>query len=145
MSAPPVSAVPESEQERAIATIVSAFSDDPVERWLFPETQGYLTHFPKFVAAFGGDAFRQQTAIMLGEVSAVAMWLAPGSEPDAETIIDVLSKGVPPDRQADTFAVLEQMDEHHPTYPHWYLPWLGVERAMQGGGLGGSCSRAALR
>jgi hypothetical protein len=74
--AAPFSAVPESEQTRAIATLVSAFTDDPVERWLFPETEAYLTHFPKFVAAFGGQAFRDETVWMLGEFSAVALWLA---------------------------------------------------------------------
>jgi ribosomal protein S18 acetylase RimI-like enzyme len=35
------------------------------------------------------------------------------------------------------FSVLDQMDEGHPTFPHWYLPWLGVRPTMQGGGLGG--------
>jgi GNAT superfamily N-acetyltransferase len=129
--------VPESDQRRAIATIVSAFGDDPVERWLWPETQAYVTHFPKFVAAFGGPAFRDETAWMLGEFSAVALWLAPGSEPDGEAIVDVLSESVSPEKHADSFAVLEQMDLHHPEYAHWYLPWLGVSHAMQGAGLGG--------
>jgi ribosomal protein S18 acetylase RimI-like enzyme len=34
------------------------------------------------------------------------------------------------------FAVMGQMQEAHPTYPHWYLPWLGVDPAVQGRGLG---------
>ena len=38
----------------AIATIVAAFADDPVERWLYPEEAGYLEHFPRFVEAFAG-------------------------------------------------------------------------------------------
>jgi GNAT superfamily N-acetyltransferase len=137
VSAAPFSAVPESEQARAIATLVSAFTDDPVERWLFPESQAYLTHFPKFVAAFGGQAFRDGTVWMLGEFSAVALWLAPGSEPDGEAIVNALSEGVSPEKHQDSFAVLEQMDQCHPEYQHWYLPWLGVNRTMQGAGLGG--------
>ena len=136
--------MPESEQARAIATLVSAFTDDPVERWLFPETQAYLTHFPKFVAAFGGQAFRDETVWMLGEFSAVALWLAPGSEPDGEAIVNALSEGVSPEKHQDSFAVLEQMDQCHPEYPHWYLPWLGVNRAMQGGGLGGELLKRCL-
>jgi GNAT superfamily N-acetyltransferase len=144
VSAAPFSAVPESEQARAIATLVSAFTDDPVERWLFPETQAYLTHFPKFVAAFGGQAFRDETVWMLGEFSAVALWLAPGSEPDGEAIVNALSEGVSPEKHQDSFAVLEQMDQCHPDYPHWYLPWLGVNRAMQGGGLGSELLKRSL-
>jgi GNAT superfamily N-acetyltransferase len=102
-----VSAVGEGDRERAISTQVSAFIDDPVERWLFPEQEHYLAQFPGFVAAFGGEAFDKGTVWRLGDFWAVALWL------------------------------LEQMDEAHPSYPHWYLPWLGVEPARQGGGHGG--------
>jgi GNAT superfamily N-acetyltransferase len=136
VSIPPFSAVPENGQAAAIATLVSAFTDDPVERWLYPESQQYLAQFPKLVAAFGGEAFQEQTAWMLGDFSAVALWMAPGSEPNGEAIVEVLSESVSPEKHEDTFAVLEQMDQHHPQYPHWYLPWLGVNRALQGGGLG---------
>ena len=80
----------ESDQARVIATLVSAFIEDPVERWLFPEAQQYLTNFPVFVAAFGGEAFTHQTVWTLGEFAAAAMWIPPGAEPDAETIIAVL-------------------------------------------------------
>jgi hypothetical protein len=61
MAAIGVAPVQESDQARAISTIVSAFTDDPVERWLYPELEQYLTHFADFVAAFGGEAFSDQT------------------------------------------------------------------------------------
>ena len=32
------------------------------------------------------------------------------------------------------------MDDLHPTYPHWYLPWLAVDPARQGHGLGAARS-----
>jgi GNAT superfamily N-acetyltransferase len=28
------------------------------------------------------------------------------------------------------------MDEAHPAYPHWYLPWFGTDPAEQGRGRG---------
>jgi GNAT superfamily N-acetyltransferase len=129
--------VDEADQARVIATLVSAFLEDPVERWLFPEAQEYLAHFPEFVAAFGGRAFEQQTVWRLGDFDAVALWIPPGSEPDADAIVDVLSQNVAAERHEDTFSVLEQMDAAHPRNPHWYLPWLGVDRMHQGTGLGG--------
>jgi hypothetical protein len=55
------SAVSESEQERVFATLVLAFAADPVERWLYPEPQQYLLHFPRFLAAFGGRALAQRS------------------------------------------------------------------------------------
>jgi GNAT superfamily N-acetyltransferase len=135
---------PESDQERVIATLVSAFIEDPVERWLFPEPQQYLTHFPVFVAAFGGEAFTRQTVWTLGEFAAAAMWIPPGAEPDAETIIAVVKERASPEKHGDTFAVLEQMDQAHPSYRHWYLPWLGVDRPRTGTGLGSELLKQCL-
>ena len=120
----------------AYQTLISAFTDDPVERWLYPERSEYLAYFPRFLAAFGGRAFDEQTVWRLGEFSAVALWLPPGAEPDGDAIGAVLAQTVSIDKHADTFAVLEQMDAAHPTYPHWYLPWFGVDSAVQGEGLG---------
>ena len=140
----PFSPIPETEQERAYRTLVSAFTDDPVERWLYPELPEYLTHFPHFLAAFGGRAFEEQTVWGLGECSAVALWLPPGSEPDSDAIGSVLSETVSSDKHGDAFAVLEQMDVAHPTYPHWYLPWFGVDSALQGQGIGGQLLEQCL-
>lgn len=136
--------VGEHDQARAIGTLVSAFLDDPVERWLFPEPQQYVAHFPRFVAAFGGSAFAQQTAWALGDFDAVALWIPPRSEPDASAIVEVLSQSVAAERHDDMFSVLEQMDAAHPKYPHWYLPWLGVDPTSQGKGLGGQLLRQCL-
>jgi ribosomal protein S18 acetylase RimI-like enzyme len=96
----------------------------------------YLAHFPTFVAAFGGTAFAERTVWTLAEFAAVAVWIPPGVEPDAQAIVAALREYVSPTQHEDVFAVLEQMDEAHPTYPHWYLPWLGVDPARQGAGLG---------
>jgi GNAT superfamily N-acetyltransferase len=73
----------------------------------------------------------------LGDFDAVALWIRPGSAPDADAIVDVLSRSVAADRHGDMFSVLEQMDAAHPRYLHWYLPWLGVDPAHQRTGLGG--------
>jgi ribosomal protein S18 acetylase RimI-like enzyme len=127
----------DNDRERAIATIVSAFADDPVERWMFPDEDEYLEHFPSFVAAFGGVAFEHGTAWQLDDFAAVALWLPPGAQPDGAAIERVFAECVRPDKHPDLFAVGGQMDDAHPDYPHWYLPWLGVEPAAQGAGLGG--------
>jgi ribosomal protein S18 acetylase RimI-like enzyme len=129
--------VRKNDRDRAIATVVEAFADDPVERWLYPRLEAYREHFPRFVAAFAGEAFERQTAWHLDELSAVALWLPPGAEPDGDEIVGALTASVAPEKHEDLFAVLEQMGEAHPTYPHWYLPWLGVAPAAQGTGLGG--------
>jgi GNAT superfamily N-acetyltransferase len=138
------SEVPASGRANAVATVTSAFADDPVERWLWPEDDEYTVHFPAFVEAFAGPAFDHHTAWMLDDCSAVALWLGPGAEPDGESIVGVLSETVAPEKHADTFAVLEQMEQSHPRTPHWYLPWLAVERQLHGGGLGSTLLKQCL-
>lgn len=136
MSSLTIEPVGKDDQARVVATLVSAFIADPVERWLFPEPLDYLRHFPVFVTAFGGKAFESQMVWRLGNFAAVAIWIAPGAEPDGDAIVAALSDSVSAEKHADAFAVLEQMNAAHPKDPHWYLPWLGVDAAHQGAGLG---------
>ena len=140
-----LSPVAESDAKRAFDTLVLAFAADPVERWLYPEAHEYLRWFPAFLAAFGGRAFDGQTVWRLGDFSAVALWLPPGAEPDGESIVAVLAESVAPAKHDDVFSVVGQMDEAHPTFPHWYLPWFGVDPALQGVGLGGELMEQCLQ
>jgi ribosomal protein S18 acetylase RimI-like enzyme len=139
------SPVSEDEQAKALATLTLAFAADPVERWLYPESEQYLASFPKFLAAFGGGALVERTVWKLGEFAAVALWLPPGIEPNGDAIATVLASSVAPGQHDDMFAVLGQMDASHPTYPHWYLPWFGVDAGSQGRGLGSQLLTACLR
>ena len=133
-----------ADQPSVIATLVSAFIADPVERWLYPRPLAYLTEFPAFVAAFGGEAFERETVWSLDDFAAAAIWLPPGVHADGDAIVAVLSGSVSAEKHTDTFSVLEQMDAAHPTHPHWYLPWLGVDGARQGAGLGADLLRQCL-
>ncbi len=133
------------DQSKAFATLLSAFRADPVERWLYPDEHDYDELFPAFLAAFGGEAFAHDTVWQLDDFAAVAMWLAPGVDPDAAEIVRVLMTTVDEARHGDTMACLEQMDAAHPRYPHWYLPWFGVEARAQGSGLGGTLMVNCLR
>jgi len=145
MSALSFSAADESEQDRVYATLVLAFAADPVERWLYPEPHQYLSHLPGFLAAFGGRAFAERTVWRLGEFSAVALWLPPGTEADGEAITTSLAETVSEDKHDDMFDVVGQMGAAHPTYPHWYLPWFGVDTALQGKGLGSQLMTPCLQ
>ena len=136
--------VPREDRESVYATLTSAFSDDPVERWMYSADASYHEHFPRFVHAFGGAAFDAGTVWGTADLAAVALWLPPGAEADDDAIVTVLSGSVATSKQADTFSVLDQMADAHPTYPHWYLPWLGVSRGSRGNGLGTQLLAACL-
>ena len=49
------------------------------------------------------------------------------------------------ERQAEVFAVFEQMGRYHPQEPHWYLPLIGVDPAQQRKGYGSALLQHALR
>ncbi len=145
MVAPQILPVRKSERDKALDTLVVAFAADPVERWLYPEAHDYLTQFPAFLSAFGGDAFAEETVWRLGAFAGVALWLPPHLDLDGDAIVTVLTDTVSPDKHDDTLAVLGQMDEAHPKFPHWYLPWFGVDAAVQGRGIGGELMKHCLR
>jgi ribosomal protein S18 acetylase RimI-like enzyme len=44
----------------------------------------------------------------------------------------------------EVFAVLKQQVSYHPTEPHWYLPFIGVDPALQGKGYASALLRHAL-
>jgi GNAT superfamily N-acetyltransferase len=141
-----LSPVSEAEKGRAFDTLVLAFAADPVERWMYPDAREFLAHFPAFLSAFAGPAFAEETVWCLGgELSAVALWRSPSAVLDGDPIVDLLSETVDERKHADVFAVLEQLGESHPTFPHWYMPWLGVDPARQGEGLGGELLTQCLR
>ena len=134
----------EGEDQRALDVLVTAFTADPVIRWMYPDASGYLTQFPAFLRAFGGKAFLSHTVWRLGDFEAVALWFPPHVEPDGQAVVDEIMRNVAPTQHVDLVSVLEQMDAAHPTYPHWYLPWFGVDGGRQGKGLGGELMRNCL-
>jgi GNAT superfamily N-acetyltransferase len=136
--------VSNAERQRALGTLVLAFSADPFVRWIYPEPAPYLAHFPAAVEAFGGAAFADDTVWRLADFAAVALWMRPGVDPDGEATLAHLEATVAPERLVDLFGVFAQMDEAHPTIPLWYLPWFGVDSALQGQGLGSELMKACL-
>jgi ribosomal protein S18 acetylase RimI-like enzyme len=144
MTTSPLTPIGEDGRARAIATLVSAFTDDPVERWLYPETSQYLAHFPGFVDALGGRAIDAHTAWTLDDFSAVALWLPPDVSPDGHRMLDLLTTSVATAKHEELFDVIEQLDAGHPAHAHWYLAWLGVDPASQGHGLGAQLLAATL-
>lgn len=140
-----VEVIPATDRQRGIATLTLAFSSDPVVRWAWPDHELYLTYWPRFVDAFGGRAFDHGTAHSLEGCTAVALWLPPGAEPDGETLMGLMRESMDDPTYTDVNGVFEQMDEHHPTDDHWYLPLTGVDPVAQGRRLGSELLRHALQ
>lgn len=130
--------------ERAVGVIVLAFSIDPVARWVYPDPQEYLAHFPTGVRAFGGRAFAHGTGHHLNGFAGAALWLPPGVLPDEEALAEAITANVAEARQAEVFGVFQRMSSYHPDEPHWYLPLIGVDPAHQRKGYGSVLLQHAL-
>jgi GNAT superfamily N-acetyltransferase len=132
------------DEDRAIATITVAFVADPAMRWIYPEPSGYLAGFPKLVGALGSDAFRKGSAHEASAYASVAIWLRPGVHPDSARVGQVIEATVDKKRAPRVLEVLEALDRWHPTEPHWYLPFIGVDGLRQRTGLGSMLLKHAL-
>jgi ribosomal protein S18 acetylase RimI-like enzyme len=143
-SAPSTSTVNVTDKERAIATITTAFTGDPVLRWVMPDSHQYLTFFPELLRRFAGKSFEGQSAYATDGFTGASLWLRPGVEPDQEPLNELIQQAIPESDQEKVFAMFEQMGEYHPHEPLWYLPAIGVDPARQGMGLGSALLAHAL-
>ena len=132
------------DQDRAVASLVAAFVDDPFIRWMFPDARQYLSAFPRVLKYFAGGAFEQGTAWRSTDYHAAAFWLPPGVSPDEEGLGGVMQDWVEPALQEEAFGVLEQVGKGHPDEAHWYLPAMGVDPRRQGKGYGAALLQASL-
>ena len=146
-----MSAVPEvrsadaSMQASAISTIVLGFSADPMTRWVWPDASDYLKTMPRFVKAFGGQAFEHGTADIIEGARAAALWLPPGVEPDETEMGAIMESALRPEIAEDVGAIMKEMTGYHLHEPHWYLPVIAADPNWIGQGLGGLLLKHALR
>jgi ribosomal protein S18 acetylase RimI-like enzyme len=139
-----VTATPE-ERERVLSSLTVAFSNDPVTRWAFPDPHQYMTYFPEVVKYMGGGAFEHGGAFRTDDYSGASLWLPPNVHSDGEALAGVAQQAVPESDQEKVFGFLAQMETYHPTEPHWYLPFIGVDPVRQGAGYGSAMLIHALK
>jgi len=138
------SAATASDEAAIVDVLVRANLADPASRWLWPDPQQFLLHFPSFVKAFGGRAFAHRSAYYVDGYSGATLWLPPNVNPDEDSLITLVQRTVSDQIQKDFFAVFEQMGRYHPSEPHWYLPLMGVDPSQQGKGLGSALLQYTL-
>lgn len=131
-------------RQPAIRILTLAFADDPIIRWIWPDAERFLQHYPEAAALLGEGAFAAGTADRAPGDTGAALWVPPNTPDDPEAAADLLARSVDPKRHDEVFGFLGQTQEHHPTEPHWYLPFIGVDPHHQGRGVGSGLLRSAL-
>ncbi|MFD0073677.1 GNAT family N-acetyltransferase [Streptomyces sp. NPDC127166] len=126
-------------------TLASAFGDDPMMRWFFPDETTRETGLGRyfttlFTRQYGLHGVCERTG------SAAAFWVSPeGADkavPDADTIqqlVEILGDRAPVFQEAVMAAA-----EHGPAEPHWYLALIGADPAARGQGHGSALLRSGL-
>ena len=67
----------EAEVDHAIATLVLAFSTDPLARWMYDDPHQYLSHIPRLFRALGTSSFEAGAAQRTTDGLGVTLWLPP--------------------------------------------------------------------
>ncbi|HLG11976.1 MAG TPA: GNAT family N-acetyltransferase [Dehalococcoidia bacterium] len=137
-------APPDTDLDRLVAPIVTAFSADPFVRWLLPGSAMYLKHFPPNALAHAATAVANGGARCTADFAASALWFPPGvgAAPGSN---EAFVAGIPEARRETAFAVFERMGAGHPEEPCWHLRLLGVDPPLQGRGYGSALLEEALR
>lgn len=127
----------ESERKRVLNTISLAFAADPLMRWIYPSADQYLEYYQVMSDAFAGKSINENTCLRTSNCEGAAMWLAPGIEPDEDTLMALITESLTPHRAEVIGELFERMDEFHPTDDDcWYLAIIGVDPGHQNKGIG---------
>jgi ribosomal protein S18 acetylase RimI-like enzyme len=127
---------------RLAQTLASAFQDDPVIAWIFPDQRRRRAVLPAFMEfRLRNLAFPHHQVWTTTDEAAAAAWLPPPGRwqlplPQQLRLLPALVRflGL---RTASVLAGLKRMEARHPQdRSHWYLFILGTEQAAQGHGLG---------
>jgi ribosomal protein S18 acetylase RimI-like enzyme len=131
-----------ADASRLAQTLASAFQDDPVIAWIFPDQRrrrAVLAAFMEF--RLRNLAFPHDQVWTTHDGAAAAVWFPPPGRwplplPQRLRLLPALVRflGL---RTASILGGLERMEARHPQdRAHWYLFILGTEQAAQGRGLG---------
>jgi ribosomal protein S18 acetylase RimI-like enzyme len=129
--------------------LVRAFADDPFINWALRgderRTAAYWRLFDLFVRRLSlpyGHVFTTPS------LDGVALWVPPGCwEQDAFAQVRQLTDWlaiVGLTRIPHVFGAINTLLSKHPTEPHFYLPFVGVDPAAQGQGIGSALLQPVL-
>ena len=142
MNPPDITIATRADRGRVVGSLVAAFSEDPVLRYLFPDEETY----PEYAAAFFGHLFdkrvHKETVWTIERGASVAIWEPPAlaDEPPHEG----LAAHLPADALARVGAYDAAVHAVLPSSPFWYLGVLGTHPDFAGRRWGRAVMRAGL-
>ena len=148
MALPLRTAIPE-DLDPVTATVASAFFDDPVWSWVFPEPSLRMAQFAAWWPLLVTGGIANGTLWTTPDYESVAIWTPPGGHkmlPDDEVRVPGLLAELVGDRIGTVFEGLALFGTHDVRdEPHWYLGVLATHTAHRGQRIGMDVLRENLR
>lgn len=129
-------------------SLAKAFSDDPVMLHLLPpSTPKRERRLALLMRMEAGGALRHGALWSAADGRANAVWKPPGKwRVGGAELVRQMPQAVNAfrGRIGLALAVVNEIERHHPTEPHWYLAVLGTEPEAQGKGHGSAAMTPVL-
>jgi ribosomal protein S18 acetylase RimI-like enzyme len=131
--------------------LARAFYDDPVMSWMLPDDRARLRSLTRAFAGLARHHFLPRDGSEVGTRDGVlggaTLWDPPGTRKSSR-LEDLRMMPVMlwafRSRVSASVQVMELMEKHHPTEPHWYLMVIGSDPSVRGAGFGQSLMRSRL-
>jgi GNAT superfamily N-acetyltransferase len=124
-----------------------AFESDPVMIWALPGPSRRAILERAFELYLRRIWLRHEETYAVGATSGVAAWEPPGTwklgTGEQLALLPAMAR-IFGRRLPRTLAALSRLEKNHPDEPHYYLPFMGVEPAGQGRGMGSALLRPIL-
>lgn len=132
-----ISILSESDEDKAVSTILLAFATDSGARWFSPRADTFLHNMSAYARLTTRTAISHKSAFCTENCNGVAVCLPPGVELDGDKLANILKPGFSSSDAKDMEELAKQIHQYRPQEQHWYLPIIGVDPAHQLQGLGG--------
>jgi ribosomal protein S18 acetylase RimI-like enzyme len=128
----------ESDIERTLTTLVEAFSEDPVLRYVIEERSEWDRIAPRYFSMILKKALREGCSFVDDELRGVAVWEAPGQKTGIVEQSLGLARMTLMLRGAlsKAFRMQSFTEPYRPRRLHWYLAYVGTAPRFQGKGIG---------
>ncbi|WP_158515610.1 N-acetyltransferase [Kitasatospora sp. MBT63] len=116
-----------------------SFMGDPVNKWIFPNSDDRKRLHPAFYQIFVQQAIAEGEVYIAEDFAAAALWLPMKAQDSSEerNTDPGFEEAIGSHYAARFLALAELMDKNHPRQTaHYYLPFIGVRPEHQGKGLG---------
>lgn len=114
--------------------LASAFAEDPVLSWCYPDPARRRRILPALFEASVGATLADETVYTI-EGLAGAICVPPGATSDPEQLAAMVEE-VSGDYAPRVFELLALMEAEHPTTPHLYVNFIGTRPEHQSRGIG---------